>query len=269
MQNLAFYQAKAQMVRREIFEKFVLLQQGHPGSTFSMADIAVALYYGNFVRKDPKDSSRLYDKVIVSKGHATSCIYPILVDLGVIPTKEWENWGRDVSQLRVFGNVRIPGIDATSGSLGHGLGIAAGFAMSFKRRKSDRRVFVVISEGELYEGSIWESLLFINHHRLDNIHIILDRNELIILGNTESCLRLDPIKEKIASFGFQVHECNGHDFGAILHTLEQMTSSQHPACLVANTVKGKGVKMMENKAQWHYWNPLSEAEVELCRKDLQ
>jgi transketolase len=192
MQNLAFFQQKARKVRREMFEKFVLLQQGHPGSTFSMADIAVALYYGNFVRKDPNDTSKFYDRVIVSKGHATSCLYPILVDFGVIAAEDWQNWGRDRSVLRIFGNVRIPGIDATSGSLGHGLGIAAGYALSFKRRQSDQRVFVIISEGELYEGSTWESLLFINHHQLDNICIVLDRNDYIILGNTESCIRLEP-----------------------------------------------------------------------------
>jgi len=269
MRNIAFFQEKARKVRREIFEKYVLLQQGHPGSTFSMADIAVALYYGNFVRRDPKSSSKFYDKVIVSKGHATSCIYPILADMGVVSAEDWQNWGRDPSVLRVFGNVRIPGVDATSGSLGHGLGIAAGYALSFKRRKSDQRVFVVISEGELYEGSIWESLLFINHYQLDNICIVLDRNDLIILGNTESCVRLEPVKDKIASFGLKTFECNGHDFGELLRAFEQMTDAPGPTCLIARTVKGKGVRMMENKPQWHYWNPMSEAEVELCRKELQ
>ena len=269
MQNIAFFQEKARKARRELFEKFLLLQQGHPGSSFSMVDLAVALYYGNFIRKDPTNPTKLYDKMIVSKGHATASIYPILADLGVIPSQEWNKWGHDPSVLRVFGNISIPGVDATSGSLGHGLGIAAGYALSFKRRKLDRRVFVVVSEGELYEGSIWESLLFINHNKLDNIYIVLDRNDLIILGDTESCVKLEPIKEKIAAFGFQIHEMDGHDFGEILNTFERIVTSRLPSVLIAKTIKGKGVRLMENKAKWHYWNPLTEAEIDLCRNDLQ
>ena len=175
MRNISFFEEKAKDVRRSIFEKFVLLQQGHPGSVMSMTDLAVALYYGEYVRKDPNDPTKMYDKVIVSKGHATSTLYPILADLGVLPAAEWANWGRGDSGLRVFGNISMPGIDATSGSLGHGLGLAAGLALSFKRRGSDQRVFAIISEGEFYEGSIWESLLFISHHKLDNIFIVVDR----------------------------------------------------------------------------------------------
>jgi transketolase len=269
MQNVAFFEDKARKVRRELFEKFVLLKQGHPGSTFSMVDLAVALYYGDYIRKDPADPTKLYDKMIVSKGHATATLYPILADLGVIPSEEWNKWGHDASVLRVFGNTRIPGVDATSGSLGHGLGIAAGYALSFKRRNLDRRVFVVVSEGELYEGSIWESLLFINHHRLDNVHIILDRNELIILGDTESCVKLEPIQEKMAAFGFRIHDTDGHDFGEILKTLDRMVAERAPSVFIARTTKGKGVRLMENKTQWHYWNPLSEAEIESCRNDLR
>ncbi|MFI5023545.1 MAG: transketolase [Alphaproteobacteria bacterium] len=269
MENVAFFEEKARVVRRQIFEKYVLLQQGHPGSSLSMADLAVALYYGSFVRMDPNDSGRLYDKVIVSKGHATACLYPILSDLGVIPAQEWENWGRDATLLRLFGNTRIPGIDAVSGSLGHGLGIAAGYALSFKRRGLDRRVFVIVSEGELYEGSVWEGLLFASHHRLDNLYIIIDRNNLITLGDTETCLRLEPIKQKIEAFGFLTYDCDGHDFNEILGSLEQMINARTPSCLVAKTVKGKGVRMMENKPHWHYWHPLTPAELELCRKDLR
>jgi transketolase len=269
MKNIAFFQEKAAWVRRQLFEKFYLTQQGHPGSTFSMTDLAVALYYGDFVRRDKTNPAKLHDKVIVSKGHATATLYPILVDLGIIPESEWNNWGKGASMLRVFGNTSIPGIDATSGSLGHGLGIAAGYALSFKQRGSDQRVFVFVSEGELYEGSIWESMLFISHHKLDNIHFVLDRNKLIILGDTESCVQLEPVKKKIEAFGFQTLECNGHDFREILDAFERMTGSGAPGCLIADTVKGKGVRLMENKPSWHYWNPLSEAELESCRNDLK
>lgn len=269
MKNVTFFQDKARQVRRNLFEKFALLKQGHPGSTFSMTDLVVALYYGDYVRKDPKEKSKLYDRIIVSKGHATVSLYPILTDLGIISEKEWNNWGREPSALRVFGNIKIPGIDATTGSLGHGLGVAAGYALSYKKRKSDKRVFVVVSEGELYEGSIWESLLFIAHHKLDNVYIVLDRNELIILGNTETCVKLNPIPEKFTAFGFKTFECDGHNFNELLSSLDGMLECGMPSCLVMKTVKGKGVSLMENKPEWHYWNPLSDKELELCRSDLQ
>src|SRR5262245_9928297 len=114
MKNVAFFKDKARKTRREIFEKFVLLQQGHPGSVFSIVDVVVALYYGDYVRRDHENSKAMRDKLIVSKGHATAALYPVLTDLGVIPQQEWDNWGREPSLLRVFGNTRIPGIDATS-----------------------------------------------------------------------------------------------------------------------------------------------------------
>src|SRR5262249_33490478 len=234
MQNISFFEEKARYVRRQIFEKHAALHQGHPGSTLSMADLAVALYYGNNARRDPDNPAKMRDKVIVSKGHATACLYPILVEFGVIPQAEWDKWGKEPSLLRVFGNTKIPGIDATSGSLGHGLGIGAGYALSYKRRKTDQRVFVVISEGELYEGSIWESLLFVKPYNLDNLYIVIDRNSLIILGGTEDCLGLDPIKQKIEAFGFQTHECDGHNYNEVLGAFDKMVGSGKNTCLLAN-----------------------------------
>ena len=269
MDNVEALTAKARQFRRELFEKFVALQQGHPGSTYSMIDLAVALYYGGYVRRDPRQPEKLHDRVIVSKGHATVALYPILADLGIIPRDEWENWGKSPSILRVFGNTDIPGIDATSGSLGHGIGIGAGYALSYRRRKSDQRVFVVVSEGELYEGSTWESLLFVKHYGLTNLHLVIDRNNLIILGDTESCLKLDPIEEKMRAFGFDCARCDGHDFPDILSGLDRVTkASAAPGCLIVDTVKGKGLSLMENKAQWHYWNPMSEDEIKTCRREL-
>ena len=267
MHNLEFLTEKSKYVRRSLFEKFVATKQGHPGSVFSMTDIAVALYYGGFVRQR-HDKKGFRDKVIISKGHATSTLFPILTDLGVIPIEEWNNWGNGNSLLRVFGNTSIPGIDCTSGSLGHGLGIAAGYGLSFKRDKSDQRVYVIISEGELYEGSSWESLLFIAHHKLDNVHIIIDRNHLMILGKTEDCISLESIEDKVASFNIETKSCNGHDLPQLLNTFEAMTKSDKPTCMVAYTTKGKGVSLMENKAHWHYWNPMTDAEIETCRGEL-
>lgn len=254
--------------RRELFEKFLEVGQGHPGSVFSMLEIVVTLYYKNFIRFD-KDLRKFKDKIIISKGHATVALYPILKDFGIIPEKEWDNWGkvRDKSILRVFGNTSIPGIDATSGSLGHGLGIACGMAYVYKKNKIDKKVYVIISEGELYEGSTWEALLFAAHNNLTNLNIIIDENSLIVLGKTDDCLKLSPIKKKLEGFDFLVHYCDGHN----LIELEKAFSdvSNKTKVVLAKTIKGKGFSIMENKAHWHYWNKLNDSEIQICRKEIE
>jgi len=257
----------AKKYRRDLFEKFLLIKQGHPGSIFSMIEIAVALYHGGFVRFDAKRKIFL-DKVLISKGHATATLYPILRDFGVLPLKEWENWGVKDSLLRVFGNVSIPGIDITSGSLGHCVGAGAGMAISYKRTNKDKKVFVVISEGELYEGSTWEALLFAKHNKLNNLTIIIDINSLIILGNTKDCLNLEPIKDKIEGLGIKTFEVDGHNLNNVINTLEDSEKATDLKCILAKTIKGKGSSIMENKKHWHYWNKMNEEEIKKTRKEL-
>ena len=258
----------AQKYRREIFEKMVQIQQGHPGSIFSMMDITVALYHCGFLRFD-KSTKSFSDKLIISKGHATAATYPILKDFGVISEEEWNNWGVDKSILRVFGNTSIPGIDITSGSFGHGIGSGAGMAIASKSENSDQNVYVIISEGELYEGSTWESLLFAKHHNLNNLKIIIDINSLIILGNTRDCLNLNPIREKISGLGINCLEINGHSFDEIISSLKEAENSANLSCILANTIKGKGSSIMENKKNWHYWNKMSPEEIDLTLKELK
>jgi transketolase len=260
-------EALAKQYRRDLFEKFVLVRQGHPGSTFSMIDIVVALYHGGFIRFD-SDQKKFVDRVLISKGHATVALYPILARFGVLPQSEWDAWGKSPSVLRVFGNTSIPGIDVTSGSLGHGVGVGAGMALASKRSGGDKRVFVVISEGELYEGSTWEALLFAAHYDLSNLTVVIDINSLIILGSTKDCMALNPILDKIAGFGLEARECDGHNFTSIMSALSSPTTSLGPRIVLANTIKGKGCSMMENKAKWHYWNPMTVEQIEKCRKEL-
>ncbi len=257
----------AQKYRRELFEKLLIIKQGHPGSIFSMMDIVVTLYHGGYVRFDAKNKVFL-DKVLISKGHATAALYPILRDFGVLPLKEWNDWGNKTSLLRVFGNVSIPGIDITSGSLGHCIGAGAGMALSYKRSGKDKKVFVVISEGELYEGSTWEALLFAQHHNLDNLNVIIDINSLIILGNTNDCLNLEPIKDKIFGLGIETLDVDGHNIENLLSTFEKCQKINKFKCILAKTIKGKGSSVMENKKQWHYWNSMNEEEVKVTRKEL-
>ena len=258
--------------RSELFEKFLLLGQCHPGSTFSIIEILVALYYGNFIRIKKK---KFYDKLIISKGHATVGVYPILRDFKILSKKDWNNWGRasgkvnkNNSKLRIFGNIFIPGIEATTGSLGHGVGIGCGLAYSFKQKKINKKVFIIISEGELYEGSTWEAFLFASNYNLSNLVIIIDINSLIILGKTKDCMNLGNIKNKINSFGFETRTCDGHQFNSIFKALK-FNLNNKPKCILAKTIKGKGFSLMENKANWHYWNNLTLNEIKKCRSEIK
>ena len=262
MKNIEYFETKSKQLRKDLFQKFCETNGGHPGSVFSMIDAMTVLYYGGYLKFDESKKS-FNDKVIISKGHAASALYPILSEKGVLAENEFHNWGKgnDKSRLRIFSNISIPGIDATSGSLGHGLGIGAGYALSFQKRNLDYNVYVVISEGELYEGSIWESLLFINHYQLTNLKIILDRNNLMILGDTESCVKLNPIEKKFESFGFKTSTINGHNYQELLDSFDKLTNDRDNLnCLILNTIKGKGVKKFENQAKWHYWQGLNKEE---------
>ena len=171
--------------------------------------------------------------------------------------------GQKKSILRVFGNISIPGIDMTTGSLGHGLGVAAGLAIANKSQK----IYVIISEGEFYEGSTWESLLFIKDKNLKNVKIIVDVNNLIILGKTDDCLKINPLKNKIENLGFRCKEINGHNFNQLYNSSNSLSKGKID-CLILNTIKGKGFKIMENDPKWHYWNPLSQKQIIKCLSEI-
>ena len=248
-------QRKANLYRKELFEKFVEVKQGHPGSTFSMLEIVTTLYHGGYVGFE--------DKVIISKGHATVALYPILRDFNIIPQEDWDNWGKGKPTcLRVFGNISIPGIDMTSGSLGHGIGVGAGMAIA----NPNSHVHVVISEGELYEGSTWEALLFVAHRQIKNMTIFIDINNLIILGKTDDCLMLNSIREKLSGFPFDIYSVDGHNTKEIMNALDE--TAYQPKIVLCHTVKGKGFSLMENKPEWHYMQPITPEEIEQCRKEI-
>jgi transketolase len=162
----------------------------------------------------------------------------------------------------VFGNVSIPGIDMTSGSLGHGVGVGAGMALA----DPNKHVYVIISEGELYEGSTWEALLFVAHRQIPNMTIFIDVNNLIILGQTDDCLKLNSIQQKLSGFDFDIFTVNGHNTNSIEAALDATTT--RPKIIIANTVKGKGFSLMENKPEWHYMQPITPEQIEQCRKEI-
>lgn len=268
--NERMLEKKAAWLRRSLFDMFLVAKQGHPGSVMSQVEILTTLFYGGVIRYEQGNAHVNWrDKIIISKGHATMGLYPIFSDLGYFNKKELDYFGTPDGLLKLFGNIRIPGIDATSGSLGHGLGIGVGYAIAARHDGLNNRTFVVISEGEMYEGSIWESALGAAHRKLDNLIVIIDRNRKIILGDTEDLTKLEPIAEKWDAFGFHTITVNGHSFRELLEAFSQIgQTDSKPLVVIANTVKGMGIPLMENKAEWHYWQGMDRNTEDEIRRNL-
>lgn len=261
--------AKSQWLRKQVFEMSASTRQGHLASVLSQIEIVVALYYSvmHVTPGKPDDPNR--DRLIVSKGHATMSVYPILADLGFFPADELEKYGTPEGLLRIFGNTSIPGIEATTGSLGQGLGIGCGFAQVAKQDGKDFHTYVIISEGEMYEGSIWESAMFAAHNNLDNLTVILDRNHKIILGDTEDMMALEPVADKWRSFGWNPIAAEGHSYNSLLNAFDvAKRTNDQPSVIIAETTKGKGISYMENNHEWHYLVG-SEAQIEQARAELE
>ncbi len=270
MSNKKFLINKSKWLRKEIFEMVVKVNQGHIASSFSQVEIVISLFYGSILRykrNNPKYKDR--DRLIISKGHSAMGIYPILADIGYFSKKELKKYGTPQGILRIYGDKSIPGIDATSGSLSQAPGIACGFCLAAKRDKKDIKSFLVLSDGEHYEGSLWESAMFASHNNLDNLICIIDRNKQIILGKDSECLNLEPLGEKWKSFGWNVHDVDGHDYDDLLYALEKsLIPNGKPTAIIANTVKGKGVSFMEDVTRWHNTMPNS-SQIKIARKDLE
>lgn len=266
--NINKIRQNSKKIKLEIFKKFIEIKEGHPGSILSIFDVVSCMYLGKFIncKQNKKDN----DYFIMSKGHAGSVQYPYLIRNKIIKKLEWLRWKKNgKSILKIFPNNAIPGVDVTSGSLGHGLGIASGLALSDKNQNIKKNIWVIIGEGELYEGSTWESLLFIKHHNLYNIKIIIDRNELIILGKTENCLKLNSIKKKLEGFDYEIEQINGHDYNEILSGLERLKKSNKNRVLICKTIKGHSVSFMENKRDSHYWQDLTKMKKNQLLKELK
>lgn len=260
---------KAYWVRSQILEMIASARKGHIGGALSCTDILVTLFYSDIMRFDPKNPKwEKRDRFILSKGHSCPALYVILADLGFFPSSELKLFCQK-SMLGGHPDSNIPGIEADTGSLGHGLGIASGMAISAKLDKKDSRVFVLLSDGELYEGSVWEAANFAAHHKLDNIVAFVDRNMQCVTDFTEDCNCLESLSEKWKSFGWEVKIIDGHSFKELLDVIKKIHNrkSSKPLVIIANTVKGKGVSFMENVIRWHHSIP-SEEELEIARKEL-
>jgi transketolase len=258
---------RSQWLRKQTFDLVVAKQRGHIPSCYSMTELVVALYYGGFVNLS-KDA-KVRDRVVVSKGHAAMGLYPILIDKGWVDKSEVAKFTDADGLLRMYADPSIPGIETVTGSLGHGLGIAGGYALAAKMDGLKYSTYTVLGDGECYEGSIWETLMFAAHRELNNFCVIVDRNRQCIMDETEKCIKLDPIDEKFRAFGFETHVVDGHRYKEILPALTAFHSrkGKRPTAIIANTIKGKGISFMENKANWHN-KMMSPTEIEKALGDL-
>jgi transketolase len=269
MSNKKFLIKKSNWLRNEIFEMVIKVNQGHIASSFSQCEIVVSLFYGsilNYRKNNANYENR--DRIIVSKGHSAMGIYPILADIGYFSKTELKKYGTPKGLLRIYGDKSIPGIDATSGSLSQAPGIACGFCIAAKHDKKNIKSFLVLSDGEHYEGSLWESAMFASHNKLDNLIWIVDRNKQIILGKDSDCLSLEPLGEKYKSFGWNVYEVDGHNYDELLPALKSsLKPNGKQTVIIANTTKGKGVSYMEDVTRWHNTMP-NKDQIKIARKDL-
>ena len=228
----------------------------HIGAIFSSADIFAALYAGilNVDPKHPRSPSR--DRFILSKGHAGAGLYAALAERGFFPVDKLQTHYQDGSELCGHVSDKLPGVDLSTGSLGHGLSVAAGMAYAARLDGRSHRVFCLLSDGECDEGSTWEAILFAAHHHLDNLVAIVDFNRIQGLAPVSDVIGLDPFPEKWSAFGWNVREVDGHSHEALADALTAIPFLPgKPSCVLARTIKGKGVSFMEESVLWHYRIP--------------
>lgn len=253
IQNL---QKKAIQVRKDLVQMIYNSGEGHIGGSLSSVDILVSLYY-RVMRIDPaRPKWEDRDRFILSKGHSVEGYYAILADLGFFPKDELQNYRKFGSKLIGHPNNKINGVEVNTGALGHGLSIGVGMALGGKMDKKEYRVYVLMGDGELAEGSVWEAAMAGSNFGLDNLVGIIDRNKLQISGNTENVMKLEDLRERWSSFGWKVIEVNGHDIGEIVDVFERLPLEKgRPHMVIAHTTKGKGISFMENNHKWHHSVP--------------
>ncbi len=259
----------AKCIRAHALRMNHLAHTSHVGGCLSVADI-LAVLYGRILQYDPKNLTwEKRDRLVVSKGHCAAAVYAVLGECGFFSVDLLDTYCQDGSQL--LGHVShktVPGVEVSTGSLGHGLPIAAGMALAAKKDNKKHRVFVVLSDGELDEGSTWEAVLFAGHHKLDNLVAIVDYNKHQAMGSTREILDLDPLGDKWTAFKWQVKRVDGHDVTALEKSLARISAADNcPICIIADTIKGKGVSHMEDDVLWHYRYP-RQKDIDAASEEL-
>jgi transketolase len=257
----------AKQIRRIVLEQSKRANVGHIGSALSVADIIAALYGGVLRVSDPKDPER--DRFVLSKGHAMLAVHAALFLRGWLTQEDLNTYCGDGSLLGVHPEYGLRGVDFASGSLGHGLPVAAGAALAARLQCSPRRAFALLSDAECNEGSTWEAVMFAAHHKLANLVAIVDLNGQQALGHTEQVLSLHPLAERWRAFGWDTHEVDGHDIPALQGTIAGLnTSAGPPHVLVARTTFGQGVSYMQGQIKWHYW-PMSDGDYQQALREVE
>lgn len=262
--NFEMLESKAKEVRRETIRLHGLSPETRIASSLSDVEIFVVLYYSGLMDFDPK--TPLWegrDRFIISKGHGGISLYPILGDLGFFDKKELDNISQPGSFFGSIPDCCIPGFETINGSLGHGLGVASGMAIGLKRKDVNKFVFVLMGDGELYEGSVWEAIMFAGHHRLNNLIAIVDANQISMLDYCRKIVDIDPIEEKFASFGWDCHVVDGHNVKELCDVVLTCKNStiEKPKVIIARTIKGKGVPFLEGDSLCHI-KSLTKAQTE-------
>lgn len=243
---------------------------GHTGGDLSSSDILAVLFLGGILKIDPKQPRwPQRDRFILSKGHSSGALYSVLARRGFFPTEQLRTHMEPLSMLNGHPDRnKLPGVEANTGPLGHGLPIGVGAALAARMRGESWRTFVLTGDGELQEGSNWEAAMTAQHYGLDNLTVIVDRNCLQQGDFTESTIRMEPLAERWRSFGFAVAELDGHDHAALLKRFSSLPiEAGKPSCIIAHTIKGKGVSFAENKPAWHHGVPTDE-QLEEAKKQL-
>lgn len=256
-------------VRKSIVEEVYSAQSGHPGGALSCADILTVLYF-NQMNIDPEKKDDLNrDRLVLSKGHASAALYAVLAERGYFSKDELKGFRKLGSMLQGHPDMKhIPGVDMTAGSLGQGLSVANGMAISSKLDERGFRVYCIVGDGEIEEGQIWEAAMASAHYKLDNLCLVVDNNNLQIDGKVSDVMSVYPLKEKFEAFGFEVLEVDGNDIDELITVFDKAKRVKgKPTAIIAKTIKGKGVSFMEDKADWHGKAPNDE-EYKTAIEDL-
>ena len=256
-------------VRRNIIKSITAAKSGHPGGSLSATDILVTLYF-DIMKIDPKNPRwEDRDRFVLSKGHAAPALYAVLAERGYFPKEELMKLRQTGSMLQGHPDMKgTPGVDMTTGSLGQGLSTANGMALAARLDKKDYRVYVMLGDGEIQEGMVWEAAMTTAHYKLDNLTAFLDYNKLQIDGANDEVKTIEPVADKWKAFGWNVLEIDGHDYEEIKKAVEKAKETKgKPTMIIAHTIKGKGVTFMENQVGWH-GNAPNEEQKEKALKEL-
>lgn len=245
-----YLEKKAKNIRKDILEMIYSAGSGHPGGSLSCVEILTALY-NNIMNLNEDRYGKRIDKFVLSKGHASSAYYAVLSSVGYIPREDLFTFRKYYSYLEGHPSIKIKGVDVSSGSLGQGLSIANGMALSKKISNEEGYVYCLVGDGELEEGQIWEACMSSNKYKLNNLIVFVDNNGLQIDGSIDDVKSVDKLKEKFSSFGFYVQSIDGHNFDEIINAVSNAKKSDNPNVIICKTIKGKGVPFMENNPEWH------------------